>query len=120
MVEYIDIRIRGRDIAEAFQLKLPDGSDPTEPAATRRQAQRGRKQEYSVDEFQRLCIWEASLNGLPPTQAEFVKRMYLIVDLVWGKAPGDSWPKEHISEIYRVQDRYEAARQRLGAPAIPD
>lgn len=106
---YIDIRVSYKEIT---RLKGDPPGDVETPAPTSRRA--GRTAKYDQTEFLIYCIHCANVDGLPDRQAEFLKQMDLLLQVLWGpdNVPRETWLKERISQIYQLREKFESGRQR--------
>ncbi len=111
-LDYVDVQVVSEEL---FGLFPPVEEDIPEPLrAVVRSAGAGRKPKYDPLEFLRLLALDVEANGLPK-QAELVRRMQLLLDIVYGEehAPALTWIKRQISPLYKLRDKYEKARQQL-------
>jgi hypothetical protein len=114
IVAYIDVGLKTAVVQQLWPRT------PTVLAGSRASAARGgRRPIYDEAQFYGLLVWEAHANGLPETQAELVGRMAELLAVAWGEdgVPGETWLKARASELFRLRETYEAARQRIEGPA---
>ena len=115
--EYNDIILNREDVLAVWPLDAAQyGEDPEsekEDQAKQPGKKRGRKERYPENEFYALCALETASNDLPETQVELVDRMAQLLGVIWGedRVPGDTWLKEKVGRIYKLQEKYEAGRQ---------
>jgi hypothetical protein len=112
--EYTDIVMERRKVLELWPLPDNWGATDSVPGQAR-QSRRGRKPQYSEQEFLALCVCEANVNGLPDTQAEFVESMAKLASVLWGQeqTPGETWLKERVRTIYEQRERHEKGRKSI-------
>jgi hypothetical protein len=82
------------------------------PKARQKKANTGKPPEYDEAEFLRICVLEAaSMGGLPSNKSEFIDRMALLISALWQKSPGETWLKDRVREIYRLEGRVKKGRK---------
>jgi hypothetical protein len=122
--EYADIVLERQKVLEVWPL--PNDAETINAVTSEstvdggEQARPGRRRIYREVEFLALCVCEANTNGLPGTQAEFVKSMEELLSVVWGenRTPSETWLKEKVRPIYDQRARYEEGRQLLAGKDI--
>ncbi len=124
--EYDDIILSREDVLALWPMDVAqEGEDPAsykEDLPRQPEKKRGPKERYPENEFYALCALEITLNDLPETQAQMVDQMAQLLGVIWGedRVPGDTWLKEKVGRIYKLQEKYEAGRQQIEKEIITD
>jgi hypothetical protein len=124
--EYADIVLEREEVLAIWPLEedLDDGKSehPGENSRDREGQKRGRKEQFSKQEFFALCAWEFAVNDIPETKAKMVGRMADLCSVIWGvdRTPGETWLKEQVKYLYDHQDKYEKGRQEIERSGISD